>query len=175
MTGSLTEGAAANVESGRSLGLALLRITLGVIILVTWWGNLQDSFYSADGLRGFFGWLFTSEADGGNGSSLGFVKSIIDNTVLKAPGLFGFLQTVMEFLIGIGLLVGVCTRLFSALGFAFFVGLFLSYFGGHEWIWTYVVLAAGAFAVFMDWGGRKLGADQAIAAKRGESPGGLIW
>lgn len=158
-----------------STGVALLRITLGVIILVTWWGNLQDDFYTADGLRLFFDWLFKSEADGGNGSSLSFIESIIDNTVLQAPGFFGFLQTVVEFLIGLGLVVGGFTRLFSALSFAFFTGLFLSYFGGGEWIWTYVILMAASLAVFMSWGGRKLGVDQGLAASRGESPGTLLW
>jgi len=142
---------------------------------VTWWGNLQDDFYTADGLRGFFDWLFLSADEGGNGSSLGFIESIIDGTVLQAPGLFGFLQTVMEFLIGLGLLLGVFTRLFSALAFAFFTGLFLSYFGGHEWIWTYVILMAASVTVFLSWGGRQLGVDQAIAASRGNSPLGLLW
>lgn len=175
MTDTTISNTTATSGDEGSLGAAIVRITLGVIILVTWWGNLQDSFYSADGLRGFFDWLFKSEADGGNGSSLGFVKSIIDNTVLKAPGLFGFLQTVMEFLIGIGLLLGAFTRLFSALGFAFFVGLLLSYFGGGEWIWTYVILAAASLAVFLDYGGRKLGVDQALLASRGKSPGNLLW
>ena len=163
-------------DSGRgSLGVAILRITLGVIVLATWWGNIQDDFYTADGLRGFFDWLFKSADDGGNGSSLGFVESIVDATVLQAPGFFGFLQTIMEGLIGFGLLIGGFTRLFSALGFLFFTGLFLSYFGGHEWIWTYVILAAASLGVFLDWGGRKLGVDQAIAAARGNSPANMLW
>jgi len=164
-----------SAASRGSIGVALLRITLGVIILVTWWKNLQDDFYTAEGLRGFFDWLFLSADKGGNGSSLGFIESIIDGTVLQAPGFFGFLQTIMEFLIGLGLLLGVFTRLFSALAFAFFAGLFLSYFGGHEWIWTYVILMASSLTVFLSWGGRMLGVDQGLAAARGDSPLGLLW
>ena len=163
-----------SVENG-SLGVAILRVTLGIIILLTWWSNVQDDFYSADGLEGFFNWAFQSADEGGNGSSLGFVESLIDSTVLQAPGFFGLLQTIMELLIGVGLVLGVFTRLFSALAVAFFVGLFLSYFGGHEWIWTYVILAAASLAVFVDYGGRKLGVDQALVASRGESPGNLLW
>ena len=34
--------------------VAILRITLGVILLVTWWKNLQDGIYTADGIVGLF-------------------------------------------------------------------------------------------------------------------------
>lgn len=166
-----------NVTKNSSLGVALMRITLGVIILATWWGNItaDPNFYSSEGLIGFFDWAFTPAEDGGNGASLGFIEAIIDNTVLQAPGFFGLVQSIVEPLIGLGLVFGVATRLNAALAFAFFVGLFLTYFGGEEWIWTYVLLMAGAVTTFVSWGGRTLGVDRAIAAVRGDSPGKLIW
>lgn len=167
-TSQPTDGAASG------LGLAILRIALGVTILATWWGNVGDDFYSADGLRGFFDWAFTPAEEGGNGSSLGIVESIIDGTVLQAPGLFGFLQTVMELLIGLGLLFGVFTRFFGFLALLFFGGLFLTYFGGEEWIWTYVILMAGALAVFLGRAGRTLGVDQVLAV-RGPSSLRMLW
>ena len=37
--------------------VALLRITLGVILLVTWWENMQKGLYQADGFAGFINWL----------------------------------------------------------------------------------------------------------------------
>ena len=52
---------------------------------------------------------------------------------------------------------------------------FLTYFGGEEWIFTYVILMASAVTTFLSWGGRKLGVDQTIAASRGDSPGKLLW
>lgn len=162
-------------EEKSSVGVAILRITLGVLILLTWWSNVQSDFYSADGLRGFFDWAFLSAEEGGNGSTLTVVESIIDATVLQAPGLFGFAQTIMEFLIGLALVLGVFTRFFSALAFAFFAGLFLTYFGGEEWIGTYILLMAGAVTTFLSWGGRTFGIDRAIAAARGNSPGKLLW
>ncbi len=165
-----------------SLGVALLRIALGVIVLVTWWDNLTkdnvDSalgLYSGDAFEGFMNWLFTSEADGGNGSSLGFYEGFVDNVLLAAPGLFGGLQLVIELLMGLALLVGAFTRLASLAAVVFFANLFLAYFGGGEWIWTYVLLTAAALAVFLDWGGRKLGVDQGLAQSRGESFMRLLW
>lgn len=159
------------------IGLAILRVVLGLIILATWWSNVTDdpNFYSAEGLRGFFDWVETPAEEGGNGASLGFVHSIIDNTVLQAPGFFGLAQTIMEGLMGVGLVFGVFTRLFSLLATLFFGGLFLTYFGGEEWIGTYIILSASSFAVFLGWAGRTLGLDQRIAAERGASPGTLLW
>lgn len=158
-----------------SMAVALLRITLGVIILVTWWGNVGNDFYTADGIEGFINWLFTAEEEGGNGSSLGFFQSILDATVVPAAGVVGFVQLIIEGLMGLGLLVGGMTRLASLGAMGFFAILFLSYFGGGEWIWTYVLLFMAALTVFMGWGGRVLGLDQAIAKARGASPAGLLW
>jgi len=66
-----------------AIGLAILRVSLGLIIIATWWSNVTDdpNFYSADGLRGFFDWVAKPVAEGGNGASLGFVHSIITDTV----------------------------------------------------------------------------------------------
>jgi len=158
-----------------SLGVSLLRITLGLVTLFTWWGNIQDDFYDGDNFAGFFDWVGKSAEDGGNGATLGFVKSLLDATILQAPELFGWLMTFLELFIALGLIFGVFTRAASLLATAFFGSLFLVYFGGEEWIGTYVMLTAAAFCVFLSWGGRMLGVDQAIAANRGESPGTLIW
>lgn len=176
-TDNMAEALDNNQERQTRVGLALLRVVLGLIILATWWSNLTDdpNFYSADGLRGFFDWVAKPAEEGGNGASLGFVHSIIDNTVLQAPGVFGIAQTVMEGLIGVGLVIGGFTRFFSLLATLFFGGLFLTYFGGEEWIGTYIILAAASFAVFLGYAGRTFGLDRLIVASRGESPGDLLW
>jgi len=165
----------ATVANRGSIGVSILRITLGVIILATWWGNIGDDFYDGDNFAGFFDWAFRSAEEGGNGSSLGFVESIIDNTIGKAPEFFGWIQTIFEGFLGVALLVGGFTRLASLGALAFFTGLFLTYFGGEEWIWTYVILMASSLTVFLSYGGRVLGLDQVIVKTRGESPAGLLW
>jgi len=162
-------------DRGGSLGTALLRIALGVTTGFTWLDNISKDFYDGDNLPGFFSWLFTPAEDGGNGSSLGFVESLLDGTLLAAPELFGWLLTIFELLLAIGLTFGIFTRAASLGAVAFFGSLLLSYFGGEEWIWTYVLLTVGALAVFLNWGGRTLGIDQWLAADRGESPATLLW
>lgn len=161
-----------NTSSGRSIGLALLRVTLGVIVLVAWFDNLDKDLYTADGLTGFINYLFSEE---GNNSSLGFYQSILDGVVVPAAGLVSKFQLVTELGIGIGLILGVFTRFFSLAAVIFFITVFLGYFGGNEWIWTYVLLIAASLTVFLGWAGRSFGVDQLLAKARGASPFGLIW
>ncbi len=160
------------VQSGRSIGLAVLRVTLGIIILVAWFDNLSKDLYTGDGLTGLIDWLF---AEDGNNSSLTFYQSILDAVVVPAAGLVSKVQLVVELGMAISLILGVFTRLFSLATVLFFVSLFLGYFGGEEWIWTYVILAASALAVFLGYAGRSFGVDTMIAKTRGASPFGLIW
>ena len=156
-----------------STGATLLRVTLGVIILVTWVDNLDKGLYTADGLTGFIDFLF--DAENGNASTLTAYKAVFDAVVAPVAGIYGGFQLVVELLVGLGLLLGVFTRLFSLIAGMFFVNVFLVYFGGHEWIWTYVLLLVTAIAVFVDYGGRKIGFDTWLVQKRGESPFGLLW
>jgi uncharacterized membrane protein YphA (DoxX/SURF4 family) len=149
----------------RSTAVALLRITLGVVILATWYGNVKDGLYTAEGLTGFLNWLFDPN---GNGSSLTFYKAFLDTAVLPVAGLFGTFQLVTEFLLGIALIVGAYTRLSGIVAMFFFINLFLSYFGGNEWIWVYVLLFMSALTVALSAAGRTWGVDQQLLQKYGE-------
>jgi uncharacterized membrane protein YphA (DoxX/SURF4 family) len=162
----------ASQDRSGTLPLALLRITLGVIILATWLDNLDKDLYTADGLKGFLDWLF---AEDGNGSSLGFYDSLVDALVVPVAGPYGIFQLVVELAIGVGLVLGLMTRLSSLVASLFFFNLCLAYFGGEEWIWTYVLLFVASLVVFLGWGGRKFGVDEWLSRARGESPRTLLW
>lgn len=156
-------------------GLAILRIVLGVIVLVSWWDNLNKepaSLYSGEGLTGLFNWLFDPN---GNASTLTFYKALMDATVLQVPGLFAAFQMVTELLMGLGLLLGGFTRFFGLAATFFFLNLLLAYFGGHEWIWTYVLLTASALAITLSYAGRTWGIDRLLWQSRGKPPIDLLW
>lgn len=144
--------------------IALLRVTLGIILLVTWYKNLQDGLYTAEGIRGLFDWLFNT-----NNSGPGWYRAIINSTVLAAPGLFAVFQLVAELLLGLGLLFGGLTPIAGLAAATFFGNLYLSYLGGGEWIWTYVLLAVAALVVALTKSGRAFGIDQYLLKTRGES------
>jgi len=154
--------------------MALLRMTLGLIILVTWWENLQTGLYTGEGLTGLFNWLF--DADSGNGSSLSFYKQILDSTILLVPGAFATFQLVAEPLMGLALLLGGFTPLAGIGATLFFGNLFLAYFGGHEWIWTYVLLTVASLVVTVMRSGRYApGVDRYLLARWGEPAHSILW
>jgi len=151
----------------RSAAVALLSITLGIIILATWYGNIAKSLYTADGLTGFLNWLFEPYPNG-NGSSLTFYKSFLDTAVIPVAGLCGTFQLVTELLLGIALIVGAYSRLAGIVAMFFFINLTLSYFGGNEWIWLYILLFMTALTVTLATAGRTWGIDQLLLQKYGE-------
>jgi len=167
-------GVAGESRSG-SLAITILRVGLGVLTLDTWRGNISNDFYDGDSFAGFFDWVAQPVEEGGNGASLGFVHSLIDATIGQQPELFGWMFTVLELLIAVGLIFGVFTRAASLAAIGFFGSLFLTYFGGEEWIGIYILLTLAPIMIFLHWGGRFLGVDRYIARIRGESPGTLIW
>ncbi len=150
--------------------IALLRITLGIIILATWYENLTKGIYTADGITGLFDYIF-NEVGGGPG----FYRAIINGTILQAPGAFAAFQMVAEFLLGLALLIGLLTPIAGGGAVLFFFNLLLAYLGGNEWIWVYVLLTMSALVVALSRSGRAFGVDQMLLAKRGQPPKGILW
>jgi NADH dehydrogenase len=149
-----------------------LRITLGVIILVSWYENVTSEFYTADGITNFFNWLF--DAKKGNSSSFTFYKTGLDFLVPIA-GAFATFLLIIELSIGLGLLLGVFTRFFSLLSSFMFFNYFLAHFGGHEWIWLFVLLFMVSLAIFFGQAGRKWGIDSQLHQQYGEPKYPFLW
>ena len=150
--------------------IAVLRITVGVILLVTWYDNFQKGIYTADGITGLFSYIFND-----NGGGPAFYRALIENSILQVPGLFAGFQLVAELLLAVGLIVGGLTPLVGFGATLFFFNLFLAYFGGNEWIWTYVLLTSSAFVVAFTRSGRAFGIDQLLVKARGEPPVFFLW
>jgi uncharacterized membrane protein YphA (DoxX/SURF4 family) len=138
---------------------AILRIVLGIIILATWWENLQKGLYTAQGITDLFTHPDWGAFSNGGGALPGY-RAIIQATVLQVPGAFGAFQMVAEFLMGAGLLLGTLTPLAGLGATFFFLNLFLTYLGNtQEWIWTYVLLTTAALVVTLARSGREWGVD----------------
>lgn len=158
-----------DVQRLRSL-IAPLRITLGLILLVTWYDNLNKGLYSADGITGLFNYIFN---DVGGGAA--WYRALIEGSILQVPGAFAGFQLVAELLLGLGLLFGGLTPIAGISAAIFFFNLFLSYYGGNEWIWTYVLLTVSALVVGLSHSGRAFGLDQYLLKTRGEPPYPFLW
>ncbi len=154
--------------------VAFLRITLGVIILFTWWENFQKEIYTSQGITNLFTGPDYGIFTNGGGTLFGY-RAIVQSTILQFPGPFAAFQMIAEFLMGLGLLVGGLTRLAGLGATVFFLNLFVAYYGGSEWIWTYVLLTMSALTVTLTYAGRELGFDGYLLKKRGAPRYPFLW
>ena len=135
--------------------LVLLRVYTGVFFLYYGFGKVRrDNF--ADGLAGF--------VNASLENSFGFFRGFLESVVLPNSGLFAFMVSWGELLIGIALIIGLATRYAAAAG-ALMVAAFWFAKGqgfldaqNHDSIWlmSFIVLAAAH-------AGRVMGLDQRFA------------
>jgi len=149
--------------------LAIPRVVLGTILLVTWFENLTKGLYSAEGFRGFI--LSLAE-----GHPLGLYAGFLTGVIAPIAGVFGPLQMVAELAMGVALLTGALIPLAGLAAIVFFFNLFLAYLNPNpgEWIWTYVMLVTLAVIVTFGRAGRSLGVDAILLARFGE-PKQPLW
>ena len=145
--------------------LALLRVVLGVILIATWYDNLNKGLYTPSGFMGFIDWLAMGE-----GHPVPIYRDFLVNVVSPNSNAFSSGQSVVELVVGIALLVGAFTPLAGGVATLFFVNLFLAYLNPatDEWIWTYVLLIAVALVVTLGRAGRSFGVDALLVRARGE-------
>lgn len=148
--------------------IAVLRILVGLMFLTTWASNLSRGVYTPDGLQTFFSQEYP-QAD----NPLGFYASFIDNVILPARYAFAPFQLIAEGLLGIALLVGSFTPLFSLAGIFFLMNTFLASFG-QDWPWAYLLPIGILLATFFTQAGRVFGVDK-ILLKRFGDRGRFLW
>jgi thiosulfate dehydrogenase (quinone) large subunit len=133
--------------------IALLRIMIGLVILTSWLSNVFKGYYTPDGLLYFFTQVFPQSEN-----PLGWYAAFINGVILPIRGVFAPFQLVGEFILGLALLLGLFTRLFSVIGIFFLINTFLATFG-HDWPWAYIMPIAILGVVFATRAGLVLGLD----------------
>jgi len=149
--------------------IALLRIMLGVLFLTTWGSNLLKGFYTPDGLINFFTNVFPQSEN-----PLAWYAAFINTVILPIRGVFAPFQLVAEFLLGGFLLLGIFTPWTSAAAAFFILNTFLATLG-HDWPWSYATILGILFVIFFTRGGRSLGLDARLVARRGEPRLPFLW
>ncbi|RME97385.1 MAG: hypothetical protein D6768_19765 [Chloroflexi bacterium] len=150
--------------------VALLRLVLGIILLVTWWENVQKGLYQADNFAGFINGLAA-------GHPIAPYRAFLTGVVAPNATIFGTFQLITELAMGVSFVLGVFTPL-AGLGAIFFFGnLFLAYLNPAlgEWIWTYVLLVTAAVVVTFTRAGRAWGIDAKLYRQRGKPSFPFLW
>lgn len=156
LPGSILQGILARAA------LVLLRIYLGVIFLLAAWPKLGGDFTS--GLAGFLQKVALEKGHL-------FYQEFVQRVVLPNIPLFAALVTWGEFLVGIGLVLGLMTRLTTLVALILTVNYM---FAKGAWFWTpssndaaYAVIS---LALLIGAAGRTFGLDAFLARRWPRSP-----
>lgn len=142
--------------------IALLRIVVGAMFLLTWLPNVLHGLYTPDGLLTFFTEEFPQSEN-----SLVFYANFIENVILPIRNVFAPFQLVAEFLLGLAFLLGLFTPLASLAGIFFLINTMLATFG-HDWLWSYILPISILVVTFFTRAGRGLGLDAYLLKRFGE-------
>jgi uncharacterized membrane protein YphA (DoxX/SURF4 family) len=146
------------------IGLALMRLTIGVMFVWVFFENLGKGLYTATGYAS----LIHDYIE--NGSAPAAWKSVMAFAAAHAS-MAAPLQAVTEISLGVLLVLGLFTRPAALVAFAFLTSLWISEWGT-GWIWELLVPVMVSLALAVGTAGRTWGLDAFLSRKR---PSSLWW
>ena len=149
-------------QSDAAKGLALVRVTVGVMFVWVFFENLGKGAYTPAGYAGVINYYIkNSHAPAAWKLVLEFMSS---HAAMVAPG-----QAAMEITVGILLVIGLLTRPVALIAFLFLGSLWVTELGT-SWIWELLVTVFASLGVAVGRGGRAWGIDALLARRRPTSP-----
>jgi uncharacterized membrane protein YphA (DoxX/SURF4 family) len=143
-------------------GLALVRVTIGAMLVWVFFENLGKGLYTPAGYAGLIDYYIKSgHSPAAWKAIMGFVAS---HAAMAAPG-----QALTEIGLGTLLVIGLFTRPLGFIAFLYLGSLWVSEWGT-AWIWELLVPVMAALAVAIGRGGRAWGIDALLARKNPDSP-----
>ena len=142
--------------------VAILRIVFGLMYLDM--AVQKAPWVVADGRR--YGWLYGWLQQEIAHPTFGWYAAFLRNVVVPHFGIFGLLTFITEIALGLGLLLGLLTRLAGLGGALWQVNIALGAYGvpgEWYWVWALLILPQGVFAACG--AGRTLGLDGVIRQK----------
>ena len=147
-----------------TLVLVILRVTLGILFVSTFFENLGKGLYGARGYAG----LIRSYIQYGHAPAVW--KQVMAFTAAHAA-IAGPLQAVLEASLGVLLILGLLSRPAALVAFGFLTGLWMSEWG-IGWIWELLVPMVVAAGLALGPSSRRVAMDVALAQRWPQVP---IW
>jgi uncharacterized membrane protein YphA (DoxX/SURF4 family) len=145
-------------------GLALVRVTIGAMLVWVFFENLGKGLYTPAGYAGLIGYYIK------NSHSPAIWKSVMElaasHAAMAAP-----MQAVTEIGLGILLVIGLLTRPAAFVAFLYLGSLWVSEWGT-SWIWELLVPVMASLALAVGRAGRRWGVDAWLAQRW---PSSLFW
>jgi uncharacterized membrane protein YphA (DoxX/SURF4 family) len=154
----------ASNHSQSANGLAIVRLTIGAMLVCVFFENLGKGLYSAAGYAGLIHFYIEK------GHSPAIWKAVMgivaSHAAIAAP-----MQALTEIVLGILLVIGLLTRPVAFVTFLYLGSLWMSEWGT-AWIWELLVPVLASLGLVIGSAGRRWGVD-AWLAQRWRSP--LLW
>ena len=143
-------------------GLAIVRATIGAMLVWVFFENLGKGLYTPAGYAGLINYYIKqSHSPGVWKAVMGLVAS---HAALAAP-----MQALTEIGLGVLLVVGLLTRPVAFVAFLYLGSLWVSEWGT-SWIWELLVPVLASLGVAVGRGGRVWGIDSFLARRNPSSP-----
>ena len=143
-------------------GLALVRVTIGAMLVSVFFENLGKGAYTPAGYAGVVNYYINS------GHSPAAWKAVmglvVSHAAMAAP-----MQAMTEISLGILLVIGLLTRPVAFVAFLFLGSLWMSEWGT-AWIWELLVPVLASLGLAVGRAGRAWGVDTLLARRRPSSP-----
>ena len=139
-------------------GLAIVRITIGAMLVWVFFENLGKGLYSPAGYAGLINYYIKQgHSPAAWKAVMGLVAS---HAAMAAP-----MQALTEISLGILLVIGLLTRPVAFVAFLYLASLWVSEWGT-SWIWELLVPVLASLALAVGRAGRAWGVDAWLAQRR---------
>src|SRR5438477_7955422 len=142
-------------------GLAIVRVTIGAMLVWVFFENLGKGLYTPAGYAGLVNYYIT------HGHSPAVWKSVMalaaSHAAMAAP-----IQALTEISLGVLLVIGLLTRPAAFVAFLYLGSLWISEWGT-SWIWELLVPVLASLGVAVGRAGRTWGVDALLAPRRPSS------
>ena len=155
LTGTPNQSAAAN-------GLAIVRVTIGVMFVWVFFENLGKGLYTPAGYAGLIGYYLKASHCPAVWKSV--MSLAASHAAIAAP-----MQGLTEISLGILLVIGLFTRPAATVAFLFLGSLWISEFGT-SWIWELLVSVLASLGLAIGRAGRAWGVDAWLSKRWPSSP-----
>ena len=149
------------VQSPAGRGLAIVRVTIGAMLVWVFFENLGKGLYTPAGYAGLIRYYIE------HGHSPAAWKAVMgvvaSHAAMAAPG-----QAITEISLGVLLVIGLLTRPVAFIAFLYLGSLWMSEWGT-AWIWELLVPVMASLAVAVGRGGRSWGVDAWLAQRNPSS------
>jgi uncharacterized membrane protein YphA (DoxX/SURF4 family) len=149
-------------QSPAANGLALVRVTIGAMLLWVFFENLGKGLYTPAGYAGLINYYI--KASHSPAAWKAVMALAANHAAMAAP-----MQGLTEISLGVLLLIGLLTRPVGLVAFLFLGSLWISELGT-AWIWELLVPVLASLGLAIGRAGRKWGVDAWLSQRWPSSP-----